>query len=354
LTKASAKSFCYFNSKANVMSELRWNPLLQTYTIVASNRQGRPNMPKDWCPFCPGSDKVPQDYEVYVYPNDFPALSLAPNAPDVNSSGLYSVAENYGKCEVILYSPDHYTSLSHLSQTHIYKLINLWADRTTKIAENKGVKYVFVFENKGEEVGVTMPHPHGQIYGYPFVPLKVKVELDSCKQYYEKTGRNMLIDMNEEEKKFQKRIIWENDSFLSYIPFFTDYPYGVFITCKRLRKTFTDLTNEERMDLAMMLKRITGGLDHLFDKPFPYMMCVHQAPVNAEEYKDCHNYYNFHIEFYPPLRDGNRIKFYASSEMGCWAATNTRSVEETAEELRQAIAKSKLSGENKIIAYGDR
>ena len=326
------------------MSELRWNPLLRTYTIVASNRQNRPNMPKDWCPFCPGSGKVPDNYDVLMYQNDFPALSYNPAQPDLESTDLYKVAENYGKCEVILYSSDHYTSLPHLSVEHIYKLINLWTERTIEIAKESKVKYVFVFENRGEEVGVTMPHPHGQIYGYPFVPLKLKVELDSCKEYYEKTGRNMLLDMNEEEKKFKKRIIEENDTFLSYIPFFTDYPYGVFIVCKKPRSTFADFNDAEKKDLASILKTTTGGLDSLFDKPFPYMMCVHQSPVNEEEYKDCNKYYNFHIEFYPPLRDSSRIKFYASSEMGAWAATNTRAVEETAGELREAINRFNLKG----------
>lgn len=319
------------------MSELRYNPLLKTYTIVASNRQARPDMPKNWCPFCPGSGKVPDEFEVYAYSNDFPALSQNPGMPDIASSELYQVEKNYGACEVILYSPDHYTSLSQLSESHICSLIQLWIERTSAISKQPHVKYVFVFENKGEEVGVTMPHPHGQIYGYPFVPLKLQVELNACEEYYLRTGRNMLMDINAEEKAYQKRVISENDTFISYIPFFTDYPYGVFISCKSNRLLFTDFNEKEKRDLAAMLKEITGGLDGLFNKPFPYMMCVHQGPVNSVEYEDCSAYFNFHIEFYPPLRDANRIKYYAGSEMGAWAATNTRAVEETAQELRDAI-----------------
>src|SRR5687767_1702741 len=126
------------------MSELRWNPLLKTYTMVASNRQGRPNMPKDWCPFCIGSPKVPSSYDVHVYPNDFPTLSQTPGIPDLDSSHLYKVEENYGRCEVILYSSDHSTSLPQLSEAHIYKLINIWAARTVEISQDPKIKYVFV------------------------------------------------------------------------------------------------------------------------------------------------------------------------------------------------------------------
>lgn len=321
------------------MSELRWNPMLKTYTMVASNRQGRPNMPKDYCPFCPGSGKVPDHYDVLVYPNDFPALSPNPPKPDLESTDLYKVAESHGKCEVILYSPEHYTSVPHLPVAHLAKLVNLWAERTAEIAKDTKVKYIFPFENRGEVVGVTMPHPHGQIYGYPFVPLKLKVELDSCKEHYALHGTDLLGDMNKEEVKFGKRIIAENDNFLVYLPFFTDYPYGIFIVHKSLKGSLTQFSEKEKYDLAEILKNSTGALDTLFDKPFPYMMCIHQTPVNSEEYADSDQYFRFHIEFYPPLRDAERVKFYASSEMGAWAAANTRAVEETAVELRAAYQK---------------
>lgn len=318
------------------MSELRWNPLLRTWTMVASNRQQRPNMPKDWCPFCKGSGKVPDDYDVYCYNNDFPALTLNPEKPDVEGSELYKVAENYGKCEVILYSPEHNKTLPQLSIEHIVKLINLWSERYEELSKDEKVKYIFEFENRGEEVGVTMPHPHGQLYAYSFLPLKIKEELDSCKEYYSEKGRCMICDMNREEKEFKERVIAENDSFIAYIPFFTDYPYGVFIVSKNHKGNFTEFTDTEKLHLAEILKGITGAFDKLFDRLFPYMMCIHQTPVNCSEYKDSKDYYHFHIEFYPPLRDKNRIKFYASSEMGAWAACNPLSVEETAKTLREA------------------
>ncbi len=321
------------------MSELRWNPLLKTWTMVASNRQSRPNMPKNWCPFCPGSGKVPDDYVVHKYDNDFPALTQSPGIPDLEGSELYKVAENYGKCEVILYSPEHTKSLHELDKDHIYKLVELWTERFVEISKDEKIKYIFQFENRGEEVGVTMPHPHGQIYGYSFVPLKLRTELDSSKEYFEEKGSCLLCDMNKEEKDFEKRIIAENNGFIAYIPFFTDYPYGVFIVSKEHKGCFADFSEKNKRDLAEMLKNITGAFDTMFERPFPYMMCIHQTPVNTEEYRDSNEYFHFHIEFYTPLRDASRIKYYASSEMGAWAACNPLSNEETAIALKAALEK---------------
>lgn len=325
------------------MSELRWNPLLRTWTMVASNRKFRPNMPKDVCPFCPGEhSRVPQDYEVLCYDNDFPALTQTPQAPTVEGSALYPVKENYGKCEVILYSPKHTAKFYELSVDHILKLLNLLAERFEVLRQDEKIKYIFPFENKGEEVGVTMPHPHGQLYGYSFVPQKIQVELASAKEYHTSHGQCLFCAMNGEEKADGRRIIGENDSFVAYLPFFTDYPYGVFVVAKRHVTTLAACTEAERRDLAAMLKYLTKAFDRIFDKPFPYMMVYHQQPVNSPEYVGAEDYYHFHIEFYPPLREANKIKYYASSEMGAWAAANTSSVEETAPILRKHYEDVKL------------
>lgn len=322
------------------MSELRWNPLLGTWTMVASNRKLRPTMPKDWCPFCPGEGKkVPSEFTVYAYDNDFPALTQHPEAPFVDETGFYKSAENHGKCEVILYSPRHSVKFYELSVGHIIDLLELISDRCTALAADKKIKYVYPFENKGEAVGVTMPHPHGQIYGYPFVPQKIETELKNCKDHYEETQRCLLCQMNQAEQKSDLRIVAENDSFLAYIPFFTDYPYGVFVVPKRHFSMLSECTAKEKEDLARMLKVVTHAFDELFNAPFPYMMVYHQRPVNSPEYDDANDYYHFHIEFYPPFREANKIKYYASSEMGAWAAANTSAVEETAPVLRKLVTK---------------
>lgn len=319
------------------MAELRYNPLLRDWTIVASNRQHRPHMPADYCPFCPGSGKVPDDYDVLKYDNDFPALRADPPEPDPVATKLYRTAPAYGRCEVILYSPDHTKTLPELSVEHIGKLIDLWTERFEELSRDPKHEYVMIFENRGEEVGVTMPHPHGQIYAYSKMPLKIRTELDACKAHYEENGTCLLCDMNREEKKFEQRVIIENDHFICYLPFFTDYPYGVFIVSKEHKTALPDFTAEERIALADILKQTTGTMDELFDRLFPYMMVLHQRPVHYDEAVE--SYYHFHIEFYPPLRARDRIKYYASSEMGAWAATNPLCVEETAVHMREAHQK---------------
>jgi UDPglucose--hexose-1-phosphate uridylyltransferase len=316
------------------MAELRYNPLLQDWTMVASHRQNRPQMPKDYCPFCPGSGKVPDHFTVHKYDNDFPALSNHPPIPDEVGSKLYQTKEAYGKCEVILYSPDHHATLPQLSVAHIRELVDLWTERFIELEKDPKHKYVLIFENRGEEVGVTMPHPHGQIYAYSYIPLKLQTELNSCKHHLDQTGRCLICDMNQEEESFKQRIVHENEHFIAYIPFFTDYPYGVFIVSKSHKTAISDFTDVEKTSLAQMLKEVTGAMDTLFDRPFPYMMALHQRPVNSESVED---FYHFHIEFYPPLRSKDRIKYNASSETAAWAPCNPRAVEETAAEMRDAL-----------------
>ena len=319
------------------MAELRWHPFTKDWVMIASNRQNRPQMPKDWCPFCPGSGKVPDEYDVYKYDNDFPALSQNPSEPDDVANDFFKVKPSYGKCEVILYSSGHTTTLPELSVDHITKLVDLWCERFDAIREDENIKYVFIFENRGDVVGVTMPHPHGQIYGYSFVPKKIGLELESAKEYKEEKGNCIFCDMLKEEKKFEKRIIFSNEHFTVFLPFFTEYPYGVYIFSNEHKNNISQFTPEERRSLASILRETVGMLDSLFDYNFPYMMCMHNAPVNTEE--DISDCYHFHIEFFPPMRSADKQKFNASSETGVWAHCNPTRPEDTAEELRAAHKK---------------
>ena len=319
------------------MAELRWHPFTKDWVMIASNRQNRPQMPKDWCPFCPGSGKVPDNYDVYKYDNDFPALSQNPSEPDDVANDFFKVKPSYGKCEVVLYSPGHTTTLPELSVDHITKLVDLWCERFDAIREDENIKYVFIFENRGDVVGVTMPHPHGQIYGYSFIPKKIQLEMESAKEYHEEKGKCIFCDMLEEEKKFEKRIIFSNEHFTVFLPFFTEYPYGVYIFSNEHKNHISQFTPEERRSLASILRETVGMLDSLFDYNFPYMMCMHNAPVNTEE--DVSDTYHFHIEFFPPMRSADKQKFNASSETGVWAHCNPTRPEDTAEELRAAHRK---------------
>lgn len=314
------------------MAELRWNPLTKDWIMIASHRQNRPQMPKDWCPFCPGSGKVPDSFEVYKYDNDFPALSNKPPVPDDVETPIYKTAESYGKCEVILYSPEHTVTLPELSKEHIRKLVDLWAERYTELKKDEKNKYIFIFENRGEAVGVTMPHPHGQIYAYPFIPKRLELELEATREHKEKTGNCLLCDMLRDEVEDGRRIIIENEHFYSFLPFYCEYPYGMYIISKSHKQSIDLFTDEEKDSLADILKKTSGTLDSLFGFAFPYMMCMYQNPVNGGECED----YHFHIKFFPPMRSENKIKFNASSETGAWAHCNPTAPEEKAEELRAA------------------
>ncbi len=315
------------------MAELRYNPLLNDWIIIASHRQDRPQMPKDWCPFCPGSGKVPDSYDVYKYDNDFPALSQNPPQPDDVATDFFKVKPEYGKCEVVLYSPEHTTTLPQLDVDHIEKLVSLWQERFEDISKDENIKYIFMFENKGEPVGVTMPHPHGQIYGYSVVPKRIAEELSNSKKHLEETGKCLICDILENEYKEDKRVICENEDFAVILPFFSDYPYGIYIISKKHKQNITELNPSEKRNFAEILKAATGTLDSLFDMSFPYMMCMYQNPVNGE---DTSAYNHFHVKFYPPMRSENKIKFNASSETGAWANCNPTAPEDKAEELREA------------------
>lgn len=254
------------------------------------------------------------------------------------ANDFFKVKPAYGKCEVILYSPEHTITLPELPVDHISKLVNLWCERFTAISADENIKYVFIFENRGELVGVSMPHPHGQIYGYSVIPKKLQLELESSKEYFDENGECLFCKMLDEEKAADKRVIFENDHFVVFLPFFVEYPYGVYIMSKRHVGTISELTAEEKVSLAETLKLTTGMLDSLFDYKFPYMMCMHNAPVNSGDTSD---YYHFHIEFFPPMRSADKQKFNASSETGAWAHCNPTAPEEKAVELRAALEKYK-------------
>ena len=326
------------------MPEFRWNPLLDTWTMVATNRQHRPHLPKDYCPFCPSQNKALPKFDVMVYNNDFPVMSLD-KQPEVKNqksdNTIFKRAEAVGKCEVILYSPEHDKKLYQLSDAHVLKIVELWNERFKELSKDKRVKYIYEFENRGEEVGVTIPHPHGQLYAYSFIPTKIREELNNSKKYFQTNGTNLFADLNKAEKKHKKRIVFENKSFIAYIPYFTDYPFGVFLVNKELKGNITQFSLTEKKDLAEALKKITKGFDKIYEREFPYIMALHQTPVNEKKYLDAEKYFAFHIEFYPPLRAKDKIKWYAGSEMGAGAAANPLDVDECAEILRSKIDKKK-------------
>jgi UDPglucose--hexose-1-phosphate uridylyltransferase len=322
------------------VSELRWNPLLGEWVATATHRQDRTFLPPaDHCPLCPTTPggfptEVPEsDYDIVVFENRFPSLRSSPDQPTVASTELYPVRPGQGVCEVVLYSPNHSSSLSKEPVEQIHKLVRVWTRRFQELGALDFVKFVFIFENKGEAIGVTLHHPHGQIYAYPFIPPRLVTELAQCFDHHQKTGRCLLCDILVEEQSGAKRVIAENDSFVAFLPFFARWPYETHIYSKRHFQALTDMTRDEQQELAEMLKMVLVAFDKLFDTSFPYMMVMHQRPVDGASY----DYYHFHIEFYPPLRAPNKLKYLAGSETGAGMFINDTLPEQKAVELRSHI-----------------
>jgi UDPglucose--hexose-1-phosphate uridylyltransferase len=322
------------------VSELRWNPLLGEWVATATQRQDRTFLPPaGYCPLCPTKPggfptEVPErNYDLVVFENRFPSLRSVPEPPTVLSTELYPVRPAQGVCEVILYSPDHNSSLAREPVEQIDKLVRIWTHRFEELGSLDFVKYVFIFENKGEAIGVTLHHPHGQIYAYPFVPPRITTELEQCSQHQKQTGKCLLCDILKEEGGDGKRIVTENNSFVAFLPFFARWPYETHIYSKRHLQALTDLTRTEQKDLASILKSLLVAFDKLFAFSFPYMMVIHQRPVDNQDY----DYYHFHIEFYPPLRTANKLKYLAGSETGAGVFINDTLPEEKAAELRAHI-----------------
>jgi UDPglucose--hexose-1-phosphate uridylyltransferase len=286
-------------------------------------------MPTDWCPFDPGSGRVPDHYDVYLYPNDFPALTIPPAEPAIQGDDFYRVRLAYGKCDVVLYHPDHHLSLPQLSLEHLVKLVRLWRSRFLELKQTRGIRYVLIFENKGAAIGVTMPHPHGQIYAFPYVPPRLKREVDTARTYQRAHRRCLYCDILKKERKDGRRLVAENRAFSAFVPFYARWPYEVHILARRHLATLDEFRPGDERGLAEILKWVTLKYDNLFNFSFPYMMLMHQAPVRGN-----YPYFHFHIEFYPPHRSKDKLKYLASVETGAGSFLNDSLAEEKAAELR--------------------
>ncbi|MCL5035800.1 MAG: galactose-1-phosphate uridylyltransferase [Chloroflexi bacterium] len=319
------------------MSELRWNPVLSRWVVTATHRQDRTFLPpKDHCPLCPTlpgrfPTEVPaENYEIVCFENRFPSFKRFPPEPSVKNDDLLKVEPSKGICEVVLYSPVHEGSLADRSIDEIYRLVLIWADRFRELGNRKEIKYVFIFENKGEVIGVTLPHPHGQIYAFSYIPPIPAEELSSARKYHKKHNECLFCKILKEERSDGLRSVWENGSFYIGIPFYARYPYEVHITSRRHLGSLTEMTDEEYWDLACALKVQLVKYDRLWNFSLPYMMVMHQRPTDGREYP----FYHFHIEFYPPYRTPEKLKYLAGCESGAGTFINDTLPEEKAAELR--------------------
>lgn len=327
------------------MSELRFNPLLGEWLATATHRQDRTYLPPaGFCPLCPTAaggfpTEVPEpEYDIVVFENRFPSLQKDPPEPAIEGSQFYPVAPGAGICEVVLYSSEHDSTLAMQPVSQFEKLIRVWIDRHTDLSKHDFVKYVFIFENRGTQIGVTLTHPHGQIYAYPFIPPVVERELTNSKKYHEEKGTCLICDIRKTEEADGRRVIVANDTWTAYIPFFARWPYEVHITSTRHLQSMTELDAKEIGGLAEVMKKILSAYDKIFDMPMPYIMVMHGKPADDGNY----DHYHFHIELYPFLRTANKLKYLAGSETGAGMFINDTLPEEKAAELRKIVSELKF------------
>lgn len=286
-------------------------------------------MPANWCPFDPGSGRVPDSYDVLIYPNDFPAFSMdgASFSPE---PGLDAKTGARGSCDVVIYHPEHKLAPSELSSEHWRKIIDVWARRHSELAAVAGIQYVYIFENTGVAIGVTMPHPHGQIYAFPFVPPLIQRELDSASDYFREHGECIYCRILREELAGRSRIVTENPDFVAFVPFFARWPGEIQICARRHFASVVELRDAEASNLAAIIKRVRMKYDALYGFPVPLMMLLRQSPVKGQ-----HPYFHFHIDFHPIQRSATKLKYLAGVESGAGTFLNDTVAEEKARELRE-------------------
>ncbi len=319
------------------MSELRWNPMLEEWVVTATHRQERTFFPPpDYCPLCPTKPggfptEIPEsDFQIVVFENKFPSFRRGAPPPEVASYDILEAQPAEGECEVVVYTPRHEGTLTEQPVELIDRLIWVWTDRTRELGERSEIQYVLVFENKGEEIGVTLTHPHGQIYGFPFIPPIPARELAAHERHMERTGRCLLCDVLAAEQAQRERITVENEHFCAFVPFYARYPYEVHVLPRRHLQWLMDLTREERWSLARLLKTVMEQYDQLYGFPLGYMMVLHQAPTDGKP----HASYHFHIEFYPLRRTAEKLKYRASCESGAGTFVTDGLAEDWAARLR--------------------
>ncbi len=273
---------------------------------------------------------MPEHYDTLLYANDFAAFS-PDHAPFEDLPGLLAKTGGRGACDVVLYHPDHNLTPSAMPADHWAKVVELWRERTEQLFANPDIAYLHIFENAGEAIGVTMPHPHGQIYAMPMVPPLVQRELDSAQAHRERESECLYCRLLAEELKAQERIVVETERFVAFVPFHARWPGEMQIYPRRHVESLPDLIIAEREELARVIKAVRMKYDNLWGFPIPLMMMVRQRPARGE-----HPYFHFHIEFFPIQRSREKIKYLAGVESGTGLFLNDTAAEEKAAELRSA------------------
>lgn len=328
--------------------EERWHPLREEWVIIAAHRQNRPwsgetiqhnedPLPAyvEDCYLCPGNLRVNgarnDDYTgTFVFDNDHPCVGYEAPQNLQPPPGIYRNQPASGLARVVCYSPNHGLTLAELEQDEIENLLGVWQKQYLELSGKKDIKHVLIFENKGEAVGVSNPHPHCQIYATNFVFKTIETEARASRHHLAETGRLLFQDVILAEKEDGRRVICENESAIAFIPYFARYAYEVFVAPKATHGSIATLSRNELRDFGVLLKQVLVTFDNLWQMPFPYVMPLHQAPTDGGDYSSFH----FHIEFHPPLRRPNLLKYLAGPEIGGGNFLSDTSPEEKAAELR--------------------
>jgi len=322
-------------------SEIRHDRLLGDDVAVASHRQGRTyHPPADECPLCPSRDgrlsEIPApDYDVVVFENRFPSL-----------------AGDAGRCEVVCFTSDHDASFADLTAEQAALVLDAWTDRTAELAQLPSVEQVFCFENRGREIGVTLGHPHGQIYGYPFPTPRTRLMLRSLAEHRERTGRNLFDDVVADERSDGSRIVLDGEHWTAFVPYAAHWPYEVHLYPKRRVPDLTELDDAARTEFPQMYLELLKRFDRIFDgrgggkegegePPTPYIAAWHQAPFgkSGEVSRADREEFALHLELFTIRRTSGKLKFLAGSESGMNVFINDVPPEAAAERLREVASK---------------
>src|SRR5712692_8738062 len=293
--------------------EERWHPLREEWVIVAAHRQDRP-----WngetveheaaalpgyladCYLCPGNQRVSGKPNAkytgtFVFDNDHPCVGFDAPQELIPPRGLYRNQPAQGLARVVCYSPRHNLTLAELEVFEIENLLRVWQEQYVDLGGRQEINHVLIFENKGEAVGVSNPHPHCQIYATNFIFKTIETEALVSERHLAETGRVLFQDILKAEQEDGRRIICENESAIAFLPYFARYAYEVYVAPKATHPNIDRLSDREVCDFARVLKCLLVKLDNLWQMPFPYVMTLHQSPTEGGEYRGFH----FHVEVHP-------------------------------------------------------
>ena len=322
---------------------IRLDALTGDWVSIAGHRQNRTFLPPaNECPLCPaGRGTVPSeipanDYDVVVFENRFPSFGSESTAPGPIVSPLFAQAPALGRCEVVCFTSDHEASFSSLSGARARTVVEAWVDRTRELSSIDVVEHVFCFENRGQEIGVTLHHPHGQIYAYPFLPSRTTQILQQATQHHERTGRLLGADLLAAELDSGTRVVIRGTRWTAYVPFAARWPLEVHLAPNRDVPDLVALDREERDELADVYLDLLRRLDRFYDAPsgspiaLPYIAGWHQAPVHQGR-----DVSRLHLQVISVLRAPGRLKYLAGSESGVGAWVNDVAPERVAARLRE-------------------